>query len=112
MLNSFTNYDTSNFKELCIVVSKPEGANEKSVEGNDAVTSRRNQLTSQSSFIAEQRCKKRYRSKGEIILDYHDFDLQNTNIRESFLPHDIPIIHIPSSIQEPIIDLGTIIKEL
>lgn len=110
MLNPFTNYDASNFKELCIVISKPEGTNEKSVEGNDAVTSRRNQLTSQPSSIAEQRCKKRYKNTGEIILDYHDFDLQNTNIRKSFLPHDIPIIHIPSSYPEPTVDLLAIIK--
>lgn len=112
LLNTFTNYDTSDFKELCIVVSKPEEAKEKSVDGNDAVTSRRNQLTSQSSSIAEQRCKKRYRSTGEIILDYHDFDLQNTNIRESFLPHEIPIIQIPSSDPETTVDLLAIIKSL
>lgn len=112
MLNTFTNYNASDFKELCIVISKPEGAKEKSVEGNDAVTSRRNQLTSQPSSIAEQRCKLAYRKTGKIVLDYHDFDLQNTAIKDAFLPNNIPIIHVTSLEPEPTIDLESIIKEL
>lgn len=112
MLNTFDNYDASDFKEFCIIVSKPEGVKEQSVVGNDIVTSRRDQLTSQSSSIAEQRCKLAYRKTGKLFLDYYDFDLQNTTIRDSFLPHDIPVIHIQSSIPEPTIDLGTIIKDL
>lgn len=112
LLNTFTNYDAFDFKELCIVVSKPEEAKEKSVDGNDAVTSRRNLLTSQSSSVAEQRCKLAYRKTGKIVLDYHDFDLQNTVIKDAFLPNNIPVFHVPSLEPEPSIDLESIITEL
>lgn len=110
-LHNIKAYHPEEYKELGIVVSEPEDIQIYTPEQNKQIYDRRVQLTT-AEETAMDKCRRRYRKKGKIILNGTDFGANGLQLADNIMLQSLPVVSVTSTIPHPSVDLAQIIAAL
>ena len=109
-LNVFTKYVPDEFEEIGIVVCRPEDRSAYTENDNSVVLNRRNSLVSQENTALEK-CRRRYRKKGKLILIGDDFGVSSINLKQEIKLCELPVFTYFTNEENPTVDLAQVIRE-
>lgn len=108
--NNFKSFNGKEFEELGLIISLPEEDEPTDVEDNTIVADRRTSLIRQNDGALDK-CRKRYRATGKLLLRGSDYGTDILNLKEEIVLHELPVCHVPVDPGVPDIDLAQVIRQ-